>query len=284
MEITMQISDLPRITKKPILYEKGTAEMWGDDHISRHLLEMHIDPDSDAASRKRSTIENTVRWICTFLGTGTSTVLDLGCGPGLYCELLAKRGHDVTGVDYSRRSIEYAKQSAQKNEQKIRYVCENYLDLSFEISFDLVMMIYCDFDVLVPGDRARLLDTVYRALKPGGLFIFDTLNQKAPAAMKIPGRSWDATEGGFWRARPYLALSETFHYEDEHVILQQHTICLDHRQPSLYRFWTHYYDPERLGGILVQAGFTPGTFHDGLLPDDGSGMHDMVSFCVARKP
>jgi hypothetical protein len=116
------------------------------------------------------------------------------------------------------------------------------------------------------------------------VFLIAKPHQYAPGAMKIPGRSWEVTEGGFWRERPYLALSETFHYEDEHVILQQHTICTDRDQPSVYRFWTHYYDPERLGGILAQAGFTPCTFHDGLLPDDGSGTHDMVSFCVARKP
>ncbi|HSQ93919.1 MAG TPA: class I SAM-dependent methyltransferase, partial [Methanoregula sp.] len=165
----MQISSLPDITKKPILYENGTAEMWCDDHISRQLLEMHLDPDSDAASRKRSTIEKTVRWIETISGPGTKTILDLGCGPGLYCELLARRGNTVTGVDFSERSIEYARAGARKNNLNITYLRKNYLDLSFGNVFDLVVMIYCDFDVLVPVDRTRLLENVFRALKPGGL-------------------------------------------------------------------------------------------------------------------
>jgi SAM-dependent methyltransferase len=208
----MQISSLLETIKKPALYEKGNAGMWEDDHISRHLLELHLDPDCDAASRKQSTIEKTVQWIETHLGNGRKSILDLGCGPGLYCELLAEPGHQVTGVEFSKRSIDYARQSATRKDLKIDYLQKNYLELSFENQFDLVIMIFCDFDVLVPDDRTRLLKNIYRALKPGGLFIFDTLNEKAPAAMKIPGKSWEVADGGFWKNGSYLALSETFHY------------------------------------------------------------------------
>jgi SAM-dependent methyltransferase len=279
----MQLSSLPDITKKPDLYEKGTAEMWCDDHISRHLLEMHINPDSDSASRKRGTIETTVRWIETVSDPGTKAILDLGCGPGLYCELLAGHGYRVTGVDFSQRSIDYARASARKNNLKITYLRKNYLDLPFENAFDVVIMIYCDFDVLVPAERARLLENVYRALKPGGLFIFDTLNPEAPAAMRVPGKSWEVAGKGFWKDQPYLALSETFHYAEEHVILQQHTISTDVASPTVYRFWTHYYDRETLSPILGEAGFMVESVTDNLLPDDGSGTCGMVSFCVARK-
>lgn len=279
----MQISDLFRIIKKPELYEKGTAEMWCDDHISRYLLEMHINPDSDAASRKRSTIEKTVRWIDATAGPGTKTILDLGCGPGLYCEMLAGLGHLVTGVDFSRRSIEFAEKSARQKNLEITYLWKNYLDLSLENVFDVVTMIYCDFDVLVPADRTRLLENIYRALKPGGLFLFDTLNANAPSVMKVPGKSWETAAEGFWRGHPYLALSETFHYENEHVILQQHVVCSDNEPPTLYRFWTQYYDRESLSSVLAHANFTVESVNDDLLPDDGAGTHRMVSFCVARK-
>lgn len=257
--------------------------MWCDDHISRHLLEMHINPDSDLASRKQSTIEKTVRWINEIAGPERKTILDLGCGPGLYCELLAGYGHAVTGVDYSRRSIEYAEKSAREHNLNITYIRKNYLDLAFENVFDIVMMVYCDFDVLVPADRAHLLENIYRALKPGGLFLFDTLNAKAPAMMNVPNKSWETAVNGFWKDRPYLALSETFHYKEEHVILQQHVVCSDDETPTLYRFWTHYYDRESISSVLAYAGFTVESIKEDLLPDDGSGAHGMVSFCVARK-
>jgi 2-polyprenyl-3-methyl-5-hydroxy-6-metoxy-1,4-benzoquinol methylase len=279
----MQISHLLETTKKPALYEKGNAGMWEDDHISRHLLALHLSQDCDAASRKRGTIEKTVQWIETHLDKTQRTILDLGCGPGLYCELLAGHGHRVTGVDFSQRSIAYARQSAHEKGLKIDYLWENYLDLSFEDQFDVVIMIFCDFDVLVPADRTRLLETIYRALKPGGLFIFDTLNPKAPAAMNVPGKSWEVADGGFWRPGPYLALSETVHYEKAQVILQQHVVCSGPDVPAVYRFWTHYYRHEGLVTILDTGGFSVvGTTED-LLPDDGSGTHDMVTFYVTQK-
>lgn len=257
--------------------------MWEDDHISRHLLELHLNQNCDAASRKRSTIEKTVQWIETHLDNTQKSILDLGCGPGLYCELLAEHGHWVTGVDFSKRSIAYARQNAVQKDLKIDYLQKNYLDLSFENQFDLVIMIFCDFDVLVPDDRTRLLKNIFRALKPGGLFIWDTLNQKAPAAMKIPGKSWEVADGGFWKNEPYLTLSETFHYEEANVILQQHIVCSESNPCSVYRFWTHYYRHEVLVSLLNEEGFAVNVPCEDLLPDDGSGTHDMVTFYVARK-
>jgi len=282
-EITMQVSQLIKKLPKPELYEKGTASMWDDGHISRHLLELHLDPDCDAASRKRATIEKTVRWIESQVPGDKKSVLDLGCGPGQYCELLAGHGHTVTGVDLSARSIGYAKKSAAEKDLAIVYEQMNYLDLPFGNRFDLAIMIFCDFDVLVPVDRTRLLEKVSRALKPGGMFIFDTLNEKAPLRMNVPGKSWETAESGFWRDRPYLALAETFHYEEAEVILQQHVVCSDPEPLAVYRFWTHYYRQENLLRILDEAGFSVRTTCEDLLPDDGSGTHDMVTFYAAVK-
>lgn len=49
----------------------------------------------------------------------------------------------------------------------------NYLDMSFDRAFDAATMIWCDYGALVPADRAKLLRTVHRAVKPGGVFLFD---------------------------------------------------------------------------------------------------------------
>ncbi len=279
----MHIARLPEMTKPPRLYEKGTASMWEDDHISGHLLEMHLNPEIDAASRKESAIRKTVEWIASHLHGGRKRILDLGCGPGLYCEMLAKAGHMVTGVDFSQRSIAHARQEAARKDLDIEYLHENYLHLAFEGRFDLAMMIYCDFDVLVPEDRNRLLQNVYRALKPGGLFIFDTLNTKAPETMKVPGRSWEAAERGFWKDEPYLALSETFHYAEANVILQQHVVCSEPDGEAVYRFWTHYYDPETLTSILREQGFSEVGCYESPLPDNGDGANEMVTFVVAKR-
>jgi len=279
----MQISEIIELSKQPGLYEKSNVSMWEDDHISRHLLDLHLNQDTDAASRKIPTVRKTVQWIESHLDGSDKQILDLGCGPGLYCELLAEHGHQVTGVDFSGRSIAYGKQAAAEKNLKIDYLHQNYLNLAFESRFDLVMMIYCDFDVLIPEDRSRLLQNISRALKPGGIFIFDTLNQKAPEKMTVPGRSWETAGTGFWMDEPYLALSETFHYEEEKVILQQHIVCSRSETPEVYRFWTHYYDQESLSLILHEQGLSRAESFENLLPDDGTGMNGMVTFYIARK-
>lgn len=276
----MNLSTLLTLAKPPALYEPGSATMWDDDHISHHLLVMHLDETTDAASRKKASIQKTVAWIESYLYENAD-ILDLGCGPGLYCELLAKHGHSVFGVDVSRRSIAHAKEQATRNHLPIEYLCKDYLDLFYENRFDLVMMIYCDFCVLIPRDRDRLLEVVCHALKPGGLFLFDVLNENAPGQMEIPGKSFEIAESGFWRDEPYLALSENVHYKQEKVILQQHIICTDADPPAIYRFWNHYYHPDTLGSLLSDHGFMVRETCDDLVSEENTP--GMVTFFVAEK-
>lgn len=65
--------------------------MWTDAHISKQLLNVHLNPDIDLASRKKASIESTVNWILNSVNLEKMNILDLGCGPGLYAELMAKR-------------------------------------------------------------------------------------------------------------------------------------------------------------------------------------------------
>ncbi|MBK8417538.1 MAG: class I SAM-dependent methyltransferase [Anaerolineales bacterium] len=49
-----------------------------------------------------------------------ASILDLGCGPGLYTSRLARAGFQITGMDYSYSSIEYATKYANDNNLKHR--------------------------------------------------------------------------------------------------------------------------------------------------------------------
>ncbi|WFN33708.1 class I SAM-dependent methyltransferase [Methanogenium sp. S4BF] len=279
----MNVENLRSITKRPILYEKGNAVMWDDEHISKFLLKTHLSQESDLASRKRPAITKTVSWILEQLGKENADILDLGCGPGLYCEIFAEKGHRVTGVDLSKRSIEYAKEKTAENNSHITYICQNYLDISFKEKFDLVVMIFCDFDVLLPDERSRLLENVYAALKPGGVFIFDTMNAKTPEIMNIHAKTWEVTDSGFWKNRPYMALSESFHYESENVILSQTVVCSEPDEYQVYRFWTHYYTYSDLLPILEDKGFSGIICHENLLSPEEFQSGDAVTFYTASK-
>ena len=106
--------------------------MWTDKHISKQLLDVHLNTDVDLGSRKIKTINSTVTWILKTSKKKKLNILDLGCGPGLYSEKLAQKGHNVTGVDFSANSIAYAKEEAKKKKLDIIYLKENYLNLDLE--------------------------------------------------------------------------------------------------------------------------------------------------------
>ncbi len=150
----LDIIGLEELSKKPPLFEEGDRPIWTDDHISKGMLEAHLDPESNMASRKHERIANSCEWLASRLDLKGSKVIDLGCGPGLYCEELVHHGVDMTGVDFSQRSIEYAR---SKNDGSINYVLGDYLSLDFDDKFDAALMIYYDFDVLSDIERERLM-------------------------------------------------------------------------------------------------------------------------------
>ena len=276
------MKDLLNYTSKPELYQKGTAIMWTDPYISKQLLQIHLNPEIDLASRKYSSIESTAAWILSKASKASMNILDLGCGPGLYSEIYATKGHRVTGVDFSKNSIDYAKQEAEKKGLNIAYLHQNYLELDVpENHFDLVTLIYTDLGPLLPAERAQLLANINKALKPGGLLILDVLNDKN-LENKVSPKSWEVADKGFWREGPYLALSESFLFKDVKVILNQHVIQ-DKSTTEVYRFWTHFFSHDDLIEILSPFDFTVLGFHEDVLPEGDLWNGDNVTFCIARK-
>jgi len=99
---------------KPPIFETGDSCIWTEDYISGQMLAAHLNPDTDAASRKHQTIEAAVRfWLEEGLIKPGDRVLDMGCGPGLYAERLAAAGVRVVGIDQSESSLSYAMKQAE---------------------------------------------------------------------------------------------------------------------------------------------------------------------------
>lgn len=278
----MNIKKLIQTTKKPDIYSPGTAEMWTDKHISQQLLAIHLNQDIELASRKKSTISSTIEWISNKVPDERLNILDLGCGPGLYCEKLAEKGHQVTGMDFSANSIFYARDSAARKNMDITYLQQNYLEMKEEKRFDLILMIFTDFGVLLPDQRDVLLANIYRALKPGGKFFFDVLNKKYPVR-QAGTKEWEVSEKGFWRENPYLALTESFYYENQQVLLSQHTVIEETGETDIYRFWIHTFSDADLKEILQSQGFSSIECYDHVIPDCDQYQSESVTFCITTR-
>ncbi len=277
----MEIRNILEYALKPELYEKGTAVMWTDNYISKQLLMLHLSQDTDLASRKFSVIDSTIDWILSNTNNERMNVLDLGCGPGLYVEKFALKGHAVTGIDFSLNSIEYAKNEAARKNLSIYYRHQNYLELDEKEKYDLIILIYTDFGVLIPDERDELLKRVFRALKPNGIFVFDVLNENN-LRQKITQKTWELCPKGFWRDHPYLILSESFLYEDKNVILNQHTV-IDNFKTDCYRFWNHVYTDNNIYEFMTKCDFRKISMYRNVLPGDDAWSGKNVTFCVAGK-
>ncbi len=234
-----QLLEIDRI---PLPYEHYTAKaLWDDDHRSSKMLEWHLDPESEPASRNYAFIRKSVNWISGSLNIGPgSKIADFGCGPGLYTEPFAETGARVTGIDFSRKSIAYAKKNAVKKQLDIDYIHGDYLQFHADEKFDLITMIYCDLCALSDDQRNRLLRIFNRHLKTCGVLLLDVFCleafRKREEALAFGPRLMD----GFWSKNDYFGFLKTIKYEDQKIILDKYTIIEQKKQFEIYN-WLKYY-------------------------------------------
>ena len=261
MEATTGVGDLlaqlAAWQSTPPLYAPGSHPLWTDPHVSAGMLAAHLDPDDDAASRRPATIDATVRWVADQLPPG-ARVLDLGCGPGLYTERLAAAGFDVTGVDFSERSLEYARSRGSG----VRYLLGDYRELRLAETFDAVLLIYLDYGALPQPHGRQVLDQVRGWLAPGGRFLFDVATPVRRAGGE-QRRSWGVEPEGFWSARPHAWLTRTLRYDDGPTYLDEHVVVTA-AESRIYRVWERCFTEPALRAELAAAGLALRSTHGDL--------------------
>lgn len=239
----------------PEPFTRGEPLFWDDPHISKMMLEAHLSQETEAASRPFEKIDAVVEWLLNHLAVEEgASWLDMGCGPGLYTQRLAQRGLCVTGIDYSRRSIAYAKEYAAEHHLNIEYRYQNYLTLEEVAQYDVVSLIYGDFCPLSPSERASLLKRVHRALKPNGRFVLDVTTPILRERYKAPSRWYAAPDGGFWKSGPHLVLENGFEYPND-IYVNQYIVIEPDGTQSVYRNWFQDYTPQRLADEIEAEGF-----------------------------
>ncbi len=247
---------LQQINERPEPFQFYTAsELWTDDHTSKQMLAYHLNEAVDLSSRNARFIQRSVEWIASEFNIGKGfKIADFGCGPGLYTAPLAKRGAAVTGIDFSERSIMYAKEVADRERLNINYVKQNYLEFESEEPFDLVLMIMCDFCALSPTQRKRMLNKFHRILKPGGFVLLDVYSLWAFEQKEEVALYEENQLNGFWSAHKYYGFVNSFKYDEEKVSLDKYTIIEPDRTRRVYN-WLQYFAPEDLASEFKESGF-----------------------------
>ena len=254
--------ELEKINARPEPFEYYTAgDLWTDEHTSQKMLAFHLDEEIDASSRNIAFIDRSVDWIASHFNIGSETkIADFGCGPGLYTTRLAKRQADVIGIDFSKRSLQYAQEVANNEKLCIHYINESYLDFETENRFHLILMIMCDFCALSPSQRKKILNTFYTILDPRGSILLDVYSLTAFDQREETATYEVNLLDGFWSPNKYYGFLNIFKYQKEKVVLDKYSIIEAGRTRTVYN-WLQYFSPEALKREFEECGFAIEDFY-----------------------
>ncbi len=252
----IMFDELTKINTRPSPFQYYTAdELWTDEHTSKKMLEYHLNDFVDLSSRKKNFIDRSVQWIVSHFGVDSQTsIADFGCGPGLYTTQFAKNNASVTGIDFSERSIRYAKEVAEQKELNIDYVQQNYLEYETEERYDLITMIFCDFCALSPTQRKTLLSKFHELLKPEGAVLLDVHSLNVfDSREEVATYEYNQLDH-FWSSDDYYGFLNTFKYQEEKVTLDKYTIIEQARTRVVYN-WLQYFSRDSLREEFEGSGF-----------------------------
>ncbi|MBN2220707.1 MAG: class I SAM-dependent methyltransferase [Vallitaleaceae bacterium] len=270
------------IENKLSLYSRSKDFLWTDEYIAKNMLQAHLDTNHDAASRNGEIIAQTVQWIHREIGAGSS-LIDLGCGPGLYAEQLSSLGHSVVGLDISSHSIQYARQSSGQKNLHITYINGSYLNPIELGQFDVAICIYCDFGALTPDEQKLFFNNVHALLKDDGILIFDVFSEGLSKTKKEERDFQLVSHEDFWSKNPHVILSETAYFEKEKV-WGQRNIIIDQQTSEIKEFttWDTLYTEERITKLVEENGFIVEKIEKDLVRKNGFTSNDVL-FVKARK-
>lgn len=252
------ILDIIDRTPVPAPWSEGDNIPWDDPGFSERMLFEHLSQDHDRASRRSETIDRHVEWIFSgVLGSRPARVLDLACGPGFYTNLLARRGCECVGIDFSPASIRYAREiAAAEAHLSCSYHHADVRDGLFGRGFDLVMMVYGQFNVFPRSRGLEILKKAHAALQSGGRLLLEIQSREQIQRDGERAPSWYSARSELFSEAPHLVLQENFWHADEGVSTTRYSIIdAQTGTVSTYALSNEAYTEDELTRALRLAGF-----------------------------
>lgn len=107
-------------------------------------------------------------------GVEDGLVLDLGCGTGTMTEILASKGYDMTGVDFSEEMLDIAMQKRTKSGHDILYLMQDMREFELYGTVRAIVSVCDSMNYLTEdGDLEQVFRLANNYLDPSGVFIFD---------------------------------------------------------------------------------------------------------------
>ena len=274
----LKLMDIFRRQRVPKPWAEGEKIPWNDPYFSRRMLNEHLSQEHDAASRRFEIIDKHVNWIHNQVLKGNPTrVLDLGCGPGLYTNRLAKLGHRCVGIDFSPASITYAREQAEEAGLDCTYIQQDIRVADYGDEFGLVMSIFGEFNVFRPGEARGILEKAFGALVPNGFLLLEPHTFETVVKIGEQPSSWHSAENGLFSEEPHLYLQENFWDSENNVAIQRYYI-IDAASGIVTRHSasTQAYTIEEYRSLLTECGFGEVLFYPSLGESAGDPQGDLI--------
>jgi len=240
-----------KLLKKPNLFQPGNLTLWDDEYIAENVLKRHLNGDIDSGSRQFITIKNTTKWIRKKYPKAYS-ILDVGCGPGLYAPLLCQYGFEYHGFDISKYQIAYAREHNSFSGKAQFDVCD-FRTWESQKKYDIILLLYGIYSFYNYNERVSFLKRIRTSLKDNGCVIIEVFTLNHYRGRKNT-TDWEFVEkDGFWSRNPYLELN-AFHRFNEEVMLIQAAVIND--SVKIWNSWIQVFSPKSIKEELLEAGFT----------------------------
>ena len=220
------------------------------------------------------------RFIIERLGIQSGArVLDLCCGFGRHTIELSAKGFDMVGLDLSMVMLKKALADAQARNQAIKFVHGDMRKLSFKAIFDAIYNVQTSFGYFDDVSNFRVLQGIFNALKPGGVFLIETINRDF-LVNDLPLRLW-------WKGVDCMLLEEI---DLEHISgvlkVQRSFVFEDNQRPPVeQKIQIRLYTAIEMRALLMRAGFNVVELSgDYSLPNAYFGATSPKNIFVAEKP
>ena len=117
-------------------------------------------------------------------GVHPRSAVDLACGTGSVTQLLARQGIPTIGVDLSEDMLTQAQLKTADMDNPPRFICQSLDKLKLYKAVDLAVCALDSLDYITdPRQCRQAIHRIFRALNPGGIFIFDVNTPEKLRAM-----------------------------------------------------------------------------------------------------
>jgi SAM-dependent methyltransferase len=176
-----------------------------------------------------------------------ATLLDVGCGLGLHVLELASRGYLGVGLDLSLPMLSRASEEAQSRSLRVNFLHSDMREMSFDGSFDAVLCMGTTLGYFDEETNRRIIERLYRALKPGGVLLLDLVNRDHVIRSQ-PNLIWFEGDG-------CVCMEESeFNFFTSRLHVKR-TVILDSGRQTENEYSLRMYSLHELGQLLNGIGF-----------------------------